>query len=225
MPEDLAYVSHRPISSLAKWVDVHLESGRPGFNSRWAFSGSSPCSAFLGQIPVGLFWVKSLLGFLWVKPLLGFSGSSLCWAFSGSSHTSILKIGALAVATLQGTWHYRASTGIGWPCVSTLRLGEIASSFFFCVSGHARSSVRWVRKSPQICRTFSACSQSFLWASTGLGHVWRLKALKVGQDCRMWLRVWGPVLHGDSKFDLQLLSQCGSTCSCLSRSVPDGVIH
>ena len=31
-----------------------------------------------------------------------------------------------------------------------------------------------------------------------MGHVWRLKSSKVGQDCRMWLGVWGPVPHGHS---------------------------
>ena len=40
-----------------------------------------------------------------------------------------------------------------------------------------------------VCRSVSTGPQSFLWASTGLGRVWRLKALKVGQDCRMWLGV------------------------------------
>ena len=49
-----------------------------------------------------------------------------------------------------------------------------------------------------VCRSVSTSPQSFLWAFTGLGHVWHLKVLKVGQDCRMWLGVWGPVLHGHS---------------------------
>ena len=39
--------------------------------------------------------------------------------FSGSSLTSDLKIGT-PVATLPGAWHYRASAGIGRPCVSIL---------------------------------------------------------------------------------------------------------
>ena len=40
-----------------------------------------------------------------------------------------------------------------------------------------------------VCRSVSTGPQSFLWSSTGLGHVWRLKVSKVGQDCRMWLGV------------------------------------
>ena len=39
--------------------------------------------------------------------------------FSGSSHTSDSKIGT-PVATLPGAWHYRVSTGTGWPGVSIL---------------------------------------------------------------------------------------------------------
>ena len=42
----------------------------------------------------------------------------------------------------------------------------------------------------------STSPKGFLWAPTGLGHIWRLKVSKMGQDCRMWLVVWGPVLHG-----------------------------
>ena len=53
-----------------------------------------------------------------------------------------------------------------------------------CDTGHARFSVQ--RVSPQ---SASFGPQSFLWASTGLGHVRRLKSSKVGQDCRMWLAV------------------------------------
>ena len=37
--------------------------------------------------------------------------------FSGSSHTSDLKNGT-PVATLQGVWHYRVSSGTGLPGVS-----------------------------------------------------------------------------------------------------------
>ena len=58
-----------------------------------------------------------------------------------------------------------------------------------------------------VCRSVSTGPQSFLWASTGLGHVWRLKASKVGQDCRMWLGVWGPVpLNG--KFQRETKTGC-----------------
>ena len=39
--------------------------------------------------------------------------------FSGSSHTSNLKIGT-PVATLQGAWHYRVSTGAGRTSVRIL---------------------------------------------------------------------------------------------------------
>ena len=39
--------------------------------------------------------------------------------FTGSSHTSDLKIGT-PVANLPGAWHYRVSTGTGWPGVSIL---------------------------------------------------------------------------------------------------------
>ena len=38
---------------------------------------------------------------------------------SRSNHTSDLKIGT-PVATLPGAWHYRVSTGTGWPGVSIL---------------------------------------------------------------------------------------------------------
>ena len=47
-----------------------------------------------------------------------------------------------------------------------------------------------------VCCSVSTAPQSFLWASTWLGRVWHLKVSKVGQDCRMWLGGWGPVLHG-----------------------------
>ena len=51
--------------------------------------------------------------------------------FSGSSHGSDLKKKkkkkSTSVATLPGAWRYRVSTGIGWPCVSILRLGEVGS--------------------------------------------------------------------------------------------------
>ena len=77
---------------------------------------------------------------------LGFD-SHLLHDFSLSSHTSDLEIGT-PVATLPGAWHYRVSTGTGWPDVSIL---------------------------------------------------WR----------------------GERKLDLQLLSQCGSMYSCLSRSTPE----
>ena len=45
--------------------------------------------------------------------------SCLRWDFSGLSHTSDLKIGT-PVATLPGAWHYKVSTGTGWPGVSIL---------------------------------------------------------------------------------------------------------
>ena len=70
--------------------------------------------------------------------------------------------------------------------------------FFFCSPGHARSSVWWVKVKSAVCYSVSAGPQSFLWASIILGHVWHLKASKVGQDYRMWLGVWGPVPHGHS---------------------------
>ena len=68
--------------------------------------------------------------------------------FSGLSHRCDLEIGT-PVATVPGAWHYRVSTGVGWPGVSILCLGEV------------------------------------------------------------------------ERVDLQLLSQCGSTYNCLSRSVPE----
>ena len=46
--------------------------------------------------------------------------------FSGSSHTSDIKI-RISVNTLQGAWHYRASTRTGRPGVSILLLGEVES--------------------------------------------------------------------------------------------------
>ena len=63
------------------------------------------------------------------------------------------------------------------------------SFFFFCVPGHARSSVRLSKAKSAVCRSVPTGPQSFLWASTRLGHVWRLKASKAGQNCRMWLGV------------------------------------
>ena len=48
------------------------------------------------------------------------------WIFSGSSQTSDLKIGT-PVATLPGAWRYGVSIGTGWPGVSILELGEVAS--------------------------------------------------------------------------------------------------
>ena len=39
--------------------------------------------------------------------------------FSGLNHTSDLKIGT-PVATLRGAWHYRVSSGTGWPVISIL---------------------------------------------------------------------------------------------------------
>ena len=48
--------------------------------------------------------------------------------------------------------------------------------FFFCVPGHARFSVSKAKSA--VCRSVSTGPQSFLWASTGLGHVWRLKSSK-----------------------------------------------
>ena len=53
-----------------------------------------------------------------------------------SRHTSDLSTGT-PVATLQGAWRYRVSTGTGWPCVSILWLGEVESlicSFYLSVA-------------------------------------------------------------------------------------------
>ena len=64
--------------------------------------------------------------------------SCLQHRYSGSSHTSDLKIGT-PVATLPGAWHYRISTGTGWPCVSILWLGEMESlicNFYLSVAAH-----------------------------------------------------------------------------------------
>ena len=47
-------------------------------------------------------------------------------AFPRSSHTSDSKI-STPVATLSGAWRYRVNAGTGWPGVSALSLGEIAS--------------------------------------------------------------------------------------------------
>ena len=43
-----------------------------------------------------------------------------------STHTSGLTAGTLAVI-LPGAWCYRVSAGTGWPGVSILRVGELAS--------------------------------------------------------------------------------------------------
>ena len=60
--------------------------------------------------------------------------SCLRWDFSGSGHTSDFKIGT-PVAILPGAWHYRVSTGTGWPGVSILLVGEIESLICnFCFS-------------------------------------------------------------------------------------------
>ena len=71
--------------------------------------------------------------------------------FSGSSHTSDLKIGT-PVTTLPGAWHYRVSTGTGWPGVSTLWLGEVESwiwNFYLSVAARkivwADPSLRYTR--------------------------------------------------------------------------------
>ena len=66
------------------------------------------------------------------------SGSSPVCAeiFPMSSHTRDLKI-CTPVATPPGTWHYRVSTGTGWPGVSILWLGEVESlicSFYLSVA-------------------------------------------------------------------------------------------
>ena len=50
----------------------------------------------------------------------------LCWDFSRSSYTSDLKIGT-PVATLPQPWRSRVCAGTGWPSVSILWLGEMAS--------------------------------------------------------------------------------------------------
>ena len=71
---------------------------------------------------------------------------------------------------------------------------------------HLSSSCSW------LCQIFSLVStaksvvrcsvsthpQHFLWASTQLEHVWRPRAPKMGQVCRVWLVVWGPVQQGHS---------------------------
>ena len=48
------------------------------------------------------------------------------WDFSGSSQTSDLKIG-IPVATLRGDWLHKITASTGWPCISTLWLGEVES--------------------------------------------------------------------------------------------------
>ena len=56
------------------------------------------------------------------------------------------------------------------------------------------------------------------WHSSGCPA--RRLALK-GQRWDWLARCQYTVTGWDGKFDLQLLSQCGSTCNCLSRSVPE----
>ena len=59
--------------------------------------------------------------------------------FSGSSRTSDLNSGT-PVATLQGAWHYRVSSGTGLHGGSMLRLGEVNSlicSFYLSVAARA----------------------------------------------------------------------------------------
>ena len=64
----------------------------------------------------------------------GFNSRLCHWDFSRLNHTSDLKIGT-PVATLPGAWHYRASTGSGWPGVSILCLGEVESLICsFCLN-------------------------------------------------------------------------------------------
>ena len=55
---------------------------------------------------------------------LGDMGTVVCHVWS--SHTSDLKTGTL-LATLPDARHYRVSARAGWPAVSLLRPGEIAS--------------------------------------------------------------------------------------------------
>ena len=47
-------------------------------------------------------------------------------AFSGSSHTSDVRF-VTPVATMPGAWRSRVSAGTGWPSVSILWLGKLAS--------------------------------------------------------------------------------------------------
>ena len=74
----------------------------------------------------------------------------------------------------------------------------VCRSVFFCVPGHARSSVRWVRRSPRS----AAVSQPVPKASCGPPPDWAMSGVSShrtwGQDCRMWLGDWGPVPHGHS---------------------------
>ena len=58
-------------------------------------------------------------------------------------------------------------------------------SVFFCVPGRGRFSVRLVKSA--VCRSVSTGPQSFPWASTGLGHAWRLREARWGRAAgRCW---------------------------------------
>ena len=53
-----------------------------------------------------------------------------------------------------------------------------------------------------------------------MGRVWRLKASKVGQDCRMWLGIWGPVPHGHpSEWEIFSLWRWERSWQCLVLSL------
>ena len=66
----------------------------------------------------------------------GFDPCFFHGGFSRLSHDGDLNIGP-QVVTLPGAWCYRVSAGTGWPSISILWLGEIASlmsSFCLCLS-------------------------------------------------------------------------------------------
>ena len=73
------------------------------------------------------------------------SNPTCAGVFSGWSHTSDLKI-ATPVATLPGAWHYRVSTGTGWPGVTILWLDAVEHW-----SATSISVWQQVKLSEQIC--------------------------------------------------------------------------
>ena len=135
----LAFIQWDRLVGLGK--GVCLASGRPEFKSCFhhgSFSRSSHTSNLKIGTPVVIlpsachYRVSAGTGWLGVSIVClasgrpEFSSHFHHGSFSRSSHTSNLEIGALVVILLS-TWHYRVSAGAGWPGVSILWLGEIAS--------------------------------------------------------------------------------------------------
>ena len=135
----LAFVQWDSLVGLGK--GVCLDSSRPEFKSHFhhgSFSRSSHTSnveigtpvvilpsAWHYRVSAGTGWPGvSIVCLASERP--GYSSRFHHGSSSRSSHTSNLEIGT-PVVILLSTWHYRVSAGAGWPGVSILWMGEIAS--------------------------------------------------------------------------------------------------